>query len=45
MEKLIAMKYIFLVALITSCITPKTALKNYNSAEYYEAADKFKKVL
>ena len=45
MEKLIAIKYIFLVVLITSCVTPKTALKNYNSTEYYEAADKFKKVL
>ena len=45
MKKLIIIKYITLVALITSCVTSKTALKNYNSAEYYEAADKFKKVL
>ena len=45
MKKLIIIKYITLVTLITSCVTSKTALKNYNSAEYYQDSDKFKKVL
>ena len=36
----------FIISIILySCVSTKTALKNYNSAEYAEAANKFKKVL
>ena len=34
-----------LLAFLSSCITTKTALKDYNNAEYYEAATKFEKTL
>ena len=34
-----------MLAFLSSCNTTKTALKDYNNAEYYEAATKFEKTL
>ena len=36
--------YIILI-LLSSCVTTKTALKNFNNAEYYDAATKFEKII
>ena len=36
--------YIILI-LLSSCVTTKTALKNFNNAEYYDAANKFEKII
>ena len=34
-----------LIVFISSCVTTKTAIKDFNNAEYYNAATKFKKVI
>ena len=34
-----------LLAFISSCITTKTAIKDFNNAEYYNAATKFQKII
>ena len=34
-----------LFVFISSCVTTKTAIKDFNNAEYYNAATKFKKVI
>ena len=36
--------YIF-IAFLSSCITIKTAIKDFNNAEYYSAATKLQKVI
>ena len=42
--KQISAIYILMVFL-GSCVTTKTALKDFNNAEYYNAASKFQKVI
>lgn len=37
--------FFILISLITSCITTKSALKDYNNAKYFDAAVKFEKSL
>ena len=34
-----------ILTLLSSCVTTKTALKNFNNAEYYDAATKFEKII
>ena len=34
-----------ILTLLSSCVTTKTALKNFNNAEYYDAANKFEKII
>ena len=34
-----------LMVFLGSCVTTKTALKDFNNAEYYNAASKFQKVI
>ncbi len=34
-----------LIVFLCSCVTTKTALKDFNNAEYYNAASKFQKVI
>ena len=45
MNLLKLIQFLIISIILYSCVSTKTALKNYNSAEYAEAANKFKKVL
>ena len=45
MRRLAYINYLIILVIISSCVTPKTALKNFNSAEFSDAAYKFEKIL
>ena len=37
--------FVLVVLSFTSCITSKTAVKDFNNAEYYDASLKFEKII
>ena len=37
--------FVLIVLSFSSCITTKTAVKDFNNAEYYDASIKFEKII